>query len=113
MKLPEKIRLPLSNNNPLDLNKSLMDYSYLLSQILNGGIKLQDNLNAQIKTVASTGAANTEFTVSHTLGRVPSGYIIISNSGAGYVYNGTTAWTATAIYLRHSAINAAITVLIT
>lgn len=69
-----------------------------------------ENIEGEFQVVSDTGSANTEFAVTHTIGAVPIGYIVIKNSKAGTVYDGTTSWTSTTLYLRHEAANAAITV---
>jgi hypothetical protein len=111
MRIPEKIRLPVTENIQ-DMYKSLVDYTYLVSSLLNGGIKFADNFNAQTVTVSNTGTANADFAVAHTLKRIPTGYILISNDKAGFIYNGTGTWTTTNIYLKHSVANAAVTVIV-
>ena len=63
-------------------------------------------------TVADTGNADTEFTVSHNLGRTPNGYILTETDKAACLYNGATAWTDTALYLKCNVANAAITITI-
>lgn len=62
--------------------------------------------------VADTGNADTEFTVLHNLSRVPKGYGVTYTDAGGVVYDSGTAWTAVAIYLKCSAANAHIKVLI-
>jgi len=69
-----------------------------------------ENISGEFQVVSDTGAANTEFSVAHTLGSVPIGYIVIKNNKAGAVYDGTSAWTSTTLFLRHEAANSAITV---
>lgn len=83
-----------------------------LSRLLNGGIKFVDNHNAETVVVADTGAVNTEFTVAHTLKRVPVGFLVVKRTGTGVVYESGTAWTTTAIYLKCTTANNAISVLV-
>ena len=71
-----------------------------------------ENIEGEHQTVADTGVANTEFSVTHTLARIPTGYIVTSNNKAGVVYTGTTAWTSTTVYFRVDAANCAISVFI-
>ena len=52
---------------------------------------------------AANASANGEFTVTHPLGRVPSGYILIRSKLGGQVYDptdGSARWTAKTIILR-------------
>lgn len=69
------------------------------------------NKSSQV-SVADTGTADTEFTVSHYLGRIPEGYLLTCTDKAASVYESGTAWTATTIYLKCSAANAKIDLLV-
>ena len=71
-----------------------------------------ENIEGEFQVVADTGTANTEFAVAHTLNKVPNGYIVVKNNKNGVVYDGTTANSATNLYLRHGAANSSITVFI-
>jgi len=73
-----------------------------------------DNMDAASVLATVNVAANTDFVLTHNLGRLPSGYVVVGASAAyGCVYNGVTAWTTTQIYLRFtSAYNAGIKFLI-
>jgi len=55
--------------------------------------------------VADTGNADAEFTVAHSLGRTPKGWVITYADAACAVYDSGTAWTATALYLKCNAAN--------
>ena len=60
------------------------------------------NLSAKYVVFTSHAVATTEDTVPHKLGRVPNGYIVVKQDKAGIVYDGTTAWTTTNLYLKSS-----------
>ncbi len=83
-----------------DLITVLGEWSLNLKGILDGGISFDDNLDISRFSVVSHGTPGTEFSVAHGLGKVPSGYVIYGQTGAGSVYDGTTANTATTLYLR-------------
>lgn len=59
-------------------------------------------------TVADSGSADTEFSVTHHLGRAPSGYIITKSDKACSVYDSGTTWTTTLIYLKCDTANVAL-----
>lgn len=59
-------------------------------------------------TVADTGTANTEFSVTHHLSRVPNGFIITKSDKACSVYDSGTTWTNSLIYLKCDAANTAL-----
>jgi hypothetical protein len=61
-------------------------------------------------SVADTGDANTEFSVTHHLDRVPVGFFVTNTDKAVSVYDSGTAWTSTTIYLKANVANAAITI---
>jgi hypothetical protein len=83
-----------------DLVLALNDQSVNLDSILNRGIKFTDNVDCRIVDYASNATPDAEDTLAHGLGKVPTGYIVIGKDKAGTVYDGTTAWTATNIYLK-------------
>lgn len=64
--------------------------------------------------IGNTGVvANTNFTVQHSLGRVPDHVENLipanaSSAGTSLIYPGTTAWTASTITLRCTRANAAL-----
>ena len=76
------------------------DLLNMLDAILNRGITFDDNIDCRRVSVTSHGTPGTEFSVLHTLGKVPIGYIVCGQNGAGSVYDGTTANTATTLFLK-------------
>jgi len=94
------------------LEQELLAYTSDLARLLNGGLRFSDNHNAETVAVADTGGANTEFTVTHSLKRIPVGFLVVSRTGTGVVYNSGTTWTATAIYLKCTTANNNISVLV-
>lgn len=79
---------------------------------LQGRLTFTDNIQCVVTTVADTGAANTTFTVTHKLGRVPIAYIV--NSGqATSIYDVTKAsWTTTSMTLKSTTANASLTLVV-
>jgi len=51
-------------------------------------------------TITSDPTPDTEFTFTHNLGRTPSGYIVLSQTGPGSLYNGGTSWTNSEVFLK-------------
>lgn len=85
--------------------------------IWNGGISFgdgvkTDNISGVWASVADTGVANTDFTITHNLGRIPVGYLTMTASKATDIYTGSVASTTTQITLRSSAANAAVSLFI-
>jgi hypothetical protein len=105
--------------------QSAMNRVFGLSQAANGGIDFGEstqtdsdtytgNMNGQWANVTAP-AANTEFAIPHTLGRIPSFYFYITDVSANiYQLPDTgTAWTETNIYVKSSVTGAKIRVFIT
>ena len=65
------------------------------------GFSFSDNIDCKLITAVFV-AANTELVIPHTLKRVPIGYLPYNLTAATIVYNGTTAFTNTNIYLKAS-----------
>ena len=69
-----------------------------------------ENVSGSFHVVADTGSADAEFSISHSLGSVPVGFLVTNISNGGVVYDSGTAWTDTTIYLKSSASNSAVTI---
>lgn len=80
---------------------------HLMRSVLPAIVQMPFN-RSETATASDSGTADTEFAVTHHLGRIPSGYIVTSIDKPGVVYAGSTAWTATEIYLKCSEANASI-----
>lgn len=97
-------------------------------EIKDGTINLHDGtidnndvagkINGVWKIVTTPATANQEFAVSYSLydmngnPRTARGYIVVRNSNGGVVYDGTTTWTTSNIYLKCTTANNNITLLI-
>lgn len=104
MQLPQRLKLPQATTQyEKDLEEALTRYSLDLERLLNHGLKFADNFNGQLKSFTSDAVANTEFAVAHTLGRTPTGRVILYQDKAGDLYQGPstgTAWTSTNLYFK-------------
>ena len=58
------------------------------------------NLSVWKHAGTSPGTANTNFTLTHTLGRIPITIVGQDGSNGGNLYRGTTAWTKSTITLK-------------
>lgn len=64
-----------------------------------------ENISGQFQQFTSHASANTEFAVSHDLGVIPVGAIVIWQDKAGDLYQGPstgTSWTSTNVYFKCS-----------
>lgn len=69
--------------------------------LLNGRIGLTDNCQTSLLSVVFLGATTDQGTM-HSLGRIPTGYIVTSKTANIQIYNGTTTNTDTTLYLASS-----------
>src|SRR5205823_11447248 len=84
-----------------------------VSKLLNGGISFgngtqSDNVDGVWANIVTPGVADTDFTLTHNLGRVPVGYIVKSKSAACDVYDGSVVASKTQLTLRATAANISI-----
>jgi hypothetical protein len=67
-----------------------------------------ENISGEFQEFTSHGTANTEFSVTHGLGSVPVGRIIVWQDKAGHLYQGPstgTAWTSTTVYFKSDVVS--------
>jgi|SRR5579864_4835708 len=100
------------------------DYNY--AQALNGGLdfgqstetditQATGNMKGQWVNVTAPAVANTEFSIPHSLGYVPSHLPVINKDRACDVYqlpNTGTPWTATHIFVKCSVANAVLRIFV-
>ena len=94
------------------LEQELLSYSSKVSQLLNNGLRFEDNQDVQIKTYTTNGTANTEDTVAHTLKRVPIGFLVLNSNKSANLYDSGTAWTTMNIFLKADVTSATVKVMI-
>ncbi len=66
------------------------------------GTNYAGNIDAEYLAFTTPATPDTEFAISHHLKRVPEGYDVVRQNKAAALYDGTSAWTDTAVYLRCS-----------
>lgn len=98
----------------LDIENSrfLSELVTALSNIMEKGIKIDDNLDLCIVTYTSNATPDTEDTITHTLRRVPIGRLVIRQDKAASFYDGGTSWDSAAIYLKCDVASVAATIVI-
>lgn len=69
-------------------------------QILNKNVGFEDNMNVQLIRGKDILPVLTDVKVSHKLGVIPIGYIIVRQSAFAIIREGEAAWTTDAIYLQ-------------
>ena len=95
-----------------ELVAALSQMGLNIKHVLAGGVTLEDNVDCSLVSFTSNGVANTEDTVPHTLGRVPTHFIVASLDKAAVVYKGGTTFTATNIYLKTSLATTAVKLIV-
>ncbi len=87
--------------------KTLQRAWQLFARTFNGEVGFgdgtkRDNIDGNWVSVVTPVAVNTDFTINHTLNRVPVGYLTMQKSAACDVYTGSVAATKTQLTLRAS-----------
>jgi len=110
-----KPEAPLQWHSPEHVTKSLQRIYRILRRGTSYGT-ISDNQGQNIDgfwaTAVTPGVANTEFAVSHGLNRVPVGFHVMTKLGATDVYQSTTVWTKTQIFLKATGVGINITLFI-
>ena len=83
-----------------DLIQVLGAWAQNLKGLLDRGLSFDDNMDIRRVSVASHATPGTEFSVLHTLGKTPVGYVVYGQTGAGALYDGATANDSTTLYLK-------------
>lgn len=91
-----------------DLISTLGEWGLNIKAILDRGISLDDNLDAVVVSFTTSGTPDAENTVAHTLGKVPTYFIVADINKGGMVYRSGTAFTKTNIYVKCSVASAAV-----
>lgn len=94
-----------------DLLRALNELNDNLSAILNTGISFNDNFDSVFVTYTSNAIANTEDTVTHTLGKTPTGIIPVSLDKAAIIYK-SGSYTATSLLIKCNVASTTATLLV-
>jgi len=69
-----------------------------------------ENIQGQFQVFTSSSTVDTEFSVSHTVGAVPIGWLLVSKDKAGDLYKGDTEWTSDTVYFKSSVASVSYTI---
>lgn len=106
---------PYSKRNPLESQARTFDRDVdKLFKLCQGRVRFGrggdgdrgENLSGEFRLFTSTVAANTEFSVAHTVGSIPVGRFIFWQDLPGHLYQGPvtgTAWTETDVFFKCDA----------
>lgn len=93
------------------LQKSWRNLTTLINNKIGFGDGVnKDNIDGIWVSVVTPGAPNTDFTVTHNLGRKAVGYLVMTKSAACDVYTGGVAGTLSQFTLRATAAGVTINV---
>lgn len=95
-----------------DLITALSGFVMVLKSILDAGISINDNVDMAKVTFISHATPGNEASATHTLGKIPEGYIVYGQDGAGSLYDGTTPNTKTTIYLKSDVASKTFSILV-
>ena len=100
------------DSQEIDLFKAISEFARSAVTILSRGITFSDNVDCRLITFTSSATPDAENTVAHTLGKVPTGYLVYSLNKAAVVYANATAWTKTNIYLKVNVASVAVKIIV-
>lgn len=92
-----------------DVPRNLGRWSERLARVLNGNVSYGStmlntdgdrNLNIWKATGTTPGSANTDFTITHSLGRIPITIVGQDTDNGGLLYRGSVAWSKTTVTLK-------------
>lgn len=111
-------RSALGNLTPKTLHDWLINHSRVLAGNVSFGTQMNNkeagvNINCWKATGTTPGAANNDFTIPHSLGRIPMTISAQDTNNGGLLYRSpAVAWTNTAVTLRCTTASAAYNVVI-
>ncbi len=109
-----KIKVPQTVSNVdsfEDLRKFTDQNLSQIVSVLNGNINFEDNVNVSIVSFTFS-VANTNYQVTHSLGIVPTGFIIVGKNISTDIYNGDGVNTKSSIFLKSTVANATVKVMV-
>lgn len=89
-----------------DLRRYTANFFEKLPGILNGNIQFGDNIRSQGPFDFTISTGSEVVGISHTLGFVPAGYLLVYQTTSAVIYaadSNTYPWTKSTIYLTASA----------
>lgn len=92
----------------MELLRRIDEWDRNLRAILDRGILFADNMDAVSVEFTSSATPGAENAISHTLGKVPTDFIVTSLDKAAIIYKGTTAFNKTSIYLKSNVATTAV-----
>lgn len=96
---------------PEEVQKYVDIFCQDVIEVVNGKLDFQTNFNSNV-VIQTFSTANTDTTIGHNLGRVPTGFLVASKSVSSDIYNGSLSWTASTIILKASVAPVTVTLVV-
>ena len=115
MSILQPVILPKTESDDDVVNDLILILSRFFADIrslTDQGLGFSDNMDCRIVSYTTNATPDTEDAITHTLGKIPVGYIITYQDKAGSIYDSGTAWTEDTIYLKCSTTSASVRMLI-
>lgn len=103
----------LQDLKPYEINKEFNGIKTAFNgKIQFGQLNGKDRNMDGIMILHTFVAANVEEQITHNLGSIPIGYLTITNSNGGVIYDGVTRSTTSVIFLQSTTANNTVTLFI-
>jgi hypothetical protein len=114
----------LNPNLPHNINEGTADKQLIQGTlnevlfVLNGNIEFGNptdgisNINGVWLTAVTPGVVDTNFTLSHNLGYIPTGWLVVNIDKAAILYKGATPWSTTQLTLKCNVATTAIVIFV-
>lgn len=95
-----------------ELLKQIFERETNLDSILRRGISFGDNMDARVIRFTSDPVSGTQNTVPHSLGKIPTGYMVARRDTAANLYDGATDHDITNLYLKTDGASVTFTIVV-
>lgn len=94
-----------------DTERNIEEIQDTLAELLNNGLRFEDNFNCVKKSITTSAVIGTASTIAHGLKRVPIGYSIIRKDKAAHIFE-SAAPDSTNVYLKSDVASVTATILV-
>lgn len=95
-----------------DLYNTLREFVTQVTKILNRGIIFSDNADCKFVTYTANAMINTQDTIAHGLGRIPTGFLVYDRDRDTNDPYRSAAYDATNLYLKCSTASAVFKIIV-
>ena len=103
--------------NPTDITRWIERIARVLNTNVSFGSTMSNadadmNISCAKFQGTSPGSANTDFTLAHSLGRIPNTIVGQDTNNGGLVYRGSVAWSKTTVTFRCTTASAGYNIIV-